>query len=141
MDDPPDDTGQPPANVLPSLLAPPSPASFTLFPMLQLFSSQPPLLNDVPSLPHLSTIAPQPSLATPDLTSPSTKSVRRLEYNNNDTGSFIINCQRIEASPFAGSVLHPMSFGEILQSANVKVLSMAASGIGRAASPYESHSR
>ncbi|GBP34965.1 hypothetical protein EVAR_28430_1 [Eumeta japonica] len=118
MDDPLDDTGQPPTNVLPSLLAPPSPASFvtvsdattmscsedeinkkkrlskkrarkerhrTNFKLNITVSSQSFALNNVPSLLHLSTIGPtQPFLATPDSTSPLTKSLGRLEYNNND---------------------------------------------------------
>ncbi|GBP22615.1 Probable RNA-directed DNA polymerase from transposon X-element [Eumeta japonica] len=61
MDDPPDDTGRPPTNFLPSLLAPPSPASFvtvsdatTMSSKLNTtVSSQPPSLNDVPSLSSL----------------------------------------------------------------------------------------
>ncbi|GBP33543.1 hypothetical protein EVAR_28698_1 [Eumeta japonica] len=79
-------------------------------------SSQLPSLNDVSFLPHLSNVGPiQPSPATPsDTTSPSTKSVGRLEYNNNDIGPFVIHCQRIEASPSAGSVPHPVCFGKIL---------------------------
>ncbi|GBP16831.1 hypothetical protein EVAR_13215_1 [Eumeta japonica] len=65
-------------------------------------SSQPPSLNDVPSLSRLSNIGPiQPSPATLS----DTINVRHL---------------RIEASPSAGSVLHPVSFGKILQSVHVK---------------------
>ncbi|GBP60814.1 hypothetical protein EVAR_85075_1 [Eumeta japonica] len=112
MDDPPDDTGQPPTNVLPSLLAPPSLASFvTVSDATTMYcsedeinkkkSSQPPSLNDVPFLPHLSIKgSTQPSLATPDSTSPS--------------------AIKIEAFPSASCVLHPVSFGKILQSAKVK---------------------
>ncbi|GBP60685.1 hypothetical protein EVAR_55755_1 [Eumeta japonica] len=133
MDDLPDDMGQLLTNVLLFLLAPHSPASFVTVSdaatmsrsedeMNKKKSSQSPSLNDVPSLPHLTNVDPtEPLPATPlDTTSPPTKSVGCLEYNNNDRGPFVIRCQRIEASPSAGSVLHSVFFGKILQSANVK---------------------
>ncbi|GBP41034.1 hypothetical protein EVAR_82994_1 [Eumeta japonica] len=97
--------------------------------------SQPLPLKDVPSLSYLSNIGPiQLYSASPfDSTSPSTKSIRRLEdNNNNDIGSFIIHCQGIKASPSAGSVLHAVSFGKILQSANVKdIVNGSVKRIGR----------
>ncbi|GBP91776.1 hypothetical protein EVAR_90736_1 [Eumeta japonica] len=148
MDSPPDDTGQPPTNVLPFLLAPLSPSSFVnvsdaitmscseddINKKIRLsrkrvrkerhrtsklnitVNSQSTSLNNVPCFPYLSNIGPtHPSPATlSDSTSPSTKSIGRLEYNNNDIGPFIIHCQRIEVSPSAGSELYPVSFAEIL---------------------------
>ncbi|GBP68227.1 hypothetical protein EVAR_50372_1 [Eumeta japonica] len=71
-------------------------------------SPQPPSLNDVLSLPHLSNVSPiQPSPAVPDTTSPSTKNVARLEYNNNNRDPLVIHCQMIKGSPFLrGSRLH-----------------------------------
>ncbi|GBP65998.1 hypothetical protein EVAR_47498_1 [Eumeta japonica] len=127
MDDPPDDTSQPPINFLPCLLAPPSLASLltvsdantmpcsedeinkkkrlsikrarkerhrTNSKLNITVSSQPPSPNDVPSLPHLSTIGPtQTSLATPSYsTILSTRSIWRLKYNKSDIGPFVIHC-------------------------------------------------
>ncbi|GBP03919.1 hypothetical protein EVAR_74722_1 [Eumeta japonica] len=142
MDDPPDDTAQLPIYVLPSFSAPPSPAPFVTISHARTTtcsedeinekkrlskkrahkerhrtnsklnitgSSRPPSLNDVPFLTHLSAIGPtQPSFAThSDSTSPSTKSEGR-------------------------SVLHPVSFGKILQSTNDKdIVNGSVKRIGR----------
>ncbi|GBP24308.1 hypothetical protein EVAR_9406_1 [Eumeta japonica] len=73
-----------------------------------------------PSLVSPMQVLLNPPLQLLDTTSPSTKSEGCLEYINNDRGSFVIHCQKIECSPSTGSVLHPVSFGKILQSANVK---------------------
>ncbi|GBP34351.1 hypothetical protein EVAR_7403_1 [Eumeta japonica] len=81
MDGPPDDTGQPPTNVLPSLLAPPSPALFV-------------------TVSHAITMSCS-------------------EDEINKKKAYRKYVLMIETSPSAGSVLHPVSFEKILQSANV----------------------
>lgn len=62
---------------------------------------------------HLVTVPPtQSETQTP--TSPFTP-IGREKYSERDPGPYIVHVQRIEVSPDAGTVLHPVAFGFFLQ--------------------------
>ncbi|GBP95171.1 hypothetical protein EVAR_64519_1 [Eumeta japonica] len=72
-----------------------------------------PRVNDATSPPHFSNVVPsQSSYTIPSPTSNSpTKSIGRLEYNNDDKGPFIVYFQRVEAFPSASGIGYLIGIG------------------------------